>query len=139
MRVSPDYWRQGFGQQILAALEQQARDYGYHKLRLDTTTRQDAAQKLYIKNGYVEVERERWHEFILIYMEKQLVDIDDTKKLEEQLLNNYHYDSMTIEPSMAEFNMDDALMLERTLSMRTRLDHASAQQPPLGFDPIHQV
>ena len=38
MRVSPDFWRRGFGQQILAALEQQAREYGYHKLRLDTTS-----------------------------------------------------------------------------------------------------
>ncbi|MEM7539512.1 MAG: GNAT family N-acetyltransferase [Chloroflexota bacterium] len=159
MRVSPDYWRRGFGQQILTALEQKACEYGYHMLRLDTTTRQDAAQKLYKKNGYVEVERERWHEFILIYMEKQLVDIDDTKKIKEQLFNNIHYNSITIEPSMAEFNIDDTVVLERTLpeytlpeyalpeytpseytpSVRTRLDHASMQQQPLGFDPIHQV
>src|SRR4051794_18882364 len=36
MRVHPDHQRRGFGRQILTALEDRARELGYHTLTLDT-------------------------------------------------------------------------------------------------------
>ena len=72
MRVHPDYHRRGFGQAILTALEQRARELGYRTLRLDTTTVQEAAQRLYTKNGFVEVGRSQAHGFELIFYEKKL-------------------------------------------------------------------
>ena len=52
MRVHPVWQRRGFGQAILFALEERARHFGYQELVLDTTIQQNAAQRLYEKNGY---------------------------------------------------------------------------------------
>ena len=51
MRVNSICQRHGFGQALLAALERRALELGYVGLYLDTTMQQQAAQKLYIKNG----------------------------------------------------------------------------------------
>lgn len=74
MRVNPIYQRRGFGSAILESLEQFAREHGYHKLTLDTTKRQTAAQNLYEKYGYEETRREKYDELDLemIFYEKQL-------------------------------------------------------------------
>ena len=72
MRVHPDCDRRGFGQAILTVLEQRARELGYNTLHLDTTTIQQAAQRLYAKNGYVEVARSQAHGFDLIFYEKKI-------------------------------------------------------------------
>lgn len=72
MRVHPDFQRRGFGQAILQALEARADEMGYTKLQLETTVQQIAAQKLYIKNGYVEVGRTKIHNFDVILYEKML-------------------------------------------------------------------
>lgn len=72
MRVHPDYQRRGYGQAILSALEQRARELGLTDLRLDTTTRQTPARKLYEKNGYRERERGRVGQFEVIFYEKRL-------------------------------------------------------------------
>jgi GNAT superfamily N-acetyltransferase len=73
MRVHPDYQRQGFGQAILMALEERAKEFAYRALHLDTTTLQEAARHLYAKNGYVAIGSGQAHGFDLIFYEKRLV------------------------------------------------------------------
>lgn len=58
MRVAPGMQGQGIGQTILEKLESRAKQLGFTTLQLDTTVKQIAAQKLYEKNGYIEVRRE---------------------------------------------------------------------------------
>jgi GNAT superfamily N-acetyltransferase len=72
MRVHPDYQRQGFGQQILARLEQHARAAGYQTIKLETTAQQLPAQHFYRQNGYSEIERTQWRHFTVIHYEKEL-------------------------------------------------------------------
>jgi ribosomal protein S18 acetylase RimI-like enzyme len=72
MRVNPDYHRRGFGQAILNQLEVRASELGYKELCLDTTTTQIPAQKLYEKNGFTEVGREKIPDFELILYRKKL-------------------------------------------------------------------
>ena len=72
MRVHPNYQRKGFGQTILNKLEAKAIELGYQELCLDTTTKQIPAQKLYEKNGYIEVGREKIPDFELIFYRKEL-------------------------------------------------------------------
>ena len=72
MRVHPNFQRRGFGQTILNRLEIRANDLGYKILCLDTTVQQIAARKLYEKNGYCEIERQRVSEFDVIFFEKRL-------------------------------------------------------------------
>jgi GNAT superfamily N-acetyltransferase len=57
MRVHPQVQRRGFGRAILVALERRARELGYVRLVLDTTTLQRAAIALYRDHGYVETGR----------------------------------------------------------------------------------
>ncbi len=57
MRVSPDCQGRGYGQAILSALDERARDLGYNCLHLDSAVRMQAARHLYEKNGYLEVGR----------------------------------------------------------------------------------
>ncbi len=54
MRVHPDFQRRGFGRRILRALIDRARADGYAKLKLDTTTLQTAAHRLYESEGFVQ-------------------------------------------------------------------------------------
>jgi ribosomal protein S18 acetylase RimI-like enzyme len=73
MRVHPDFQRRGYGQQILVHLEKQIVRAGFKVLTLHTTSIQVAAQKLYIKNGYIEVERRPWTSIERIYFEKRFL------------------------------------------------------------------
>ena len=57
MRVHPDFQGRGFGQIMLDELEIRALALGYTKLHLDTSVKQVAAQKLYMKNGFRETGR----------------------------------------------------------------------------------
>ena len=54
MRVHPDFQRRGFGRRVLRALIDRARRDGYTKLKLDTTTLQTAAHRLYESEGFVQ-------------------------------------------------------------------------------------
>jgi len=81
MRVHPDYQGRGYGQLILDELEARARALGYRILHLDTSPLQVAAQKLYTKNGFREVGRDTYQQWIdkhvsqpleVILYEKQL-------------------------------------------------------------------
>lgn len=57
MRVRPGLQGSGYGQAMLDILHRRASELGYHRLRLDTTVQQRAAQRLYLKNGYSEAGR----------------------------------------------------------------------------------
>jgi GNAT superfamily N-acetyltransferase len=52
MYVVPDARGAGVGRVLLAALEQRAREMGFHTARLDTGDRQTTAQHLYTSAGY---------------------------------------------------------------------------------------
>jgi GNAT superfamily N-acetyltransferase len=82
MRVHPEYQGRGYGQLILDELETRARTLGYRALHLDTGVIQVPAQRLYEKNGYREVGRDKFKQEIgkgeyqlleVILYEKQLV------------------------------------------------------------------
>jgi RimJ/RimL family protein N-acetyltransferase len=73
MRVHPAHQRRGFGQRIIDALQQRARNLGYARLVLDTTVQQVAAQRFYEKNGFVRTGRGRFGRFRVIFYEKLLV------------------------------------------------------------------
>jgi len=72
MRVHPDMQGRGFGQRIMEALEARARELGYSTLHLDTLTLQIAAQHLYRKNGFQEVDRKMQRGFECIFFEKSM-------------------------------------------------------------------
>jgi ribosomal protein S18 acetylase RimI-like enzyme len=72
MRVHPDFQGRGIGQIILNELEARARAIGYKTLHLDTSVVQIAAQKLYEKNGFREVGRDRYNDLEVILYEKSL-------------------------------------------------------------------
>jgi ribosomal protein S18 acetylase RimI-like enzyme len=57
MRVDPECYRQGFGSELLAALERRAREYGIETFVLDTTPGQTAARGFYESHGYRQVDR----------------------------------------------------------------------------------
>lgn len=70
MRVLPDCQRRGFGQAMLIRLEARARELGFNRLFLETTTQQVAAQGLYRKNGYREAGRHMQGRFEVIVFKK---------------------------------------------------------------------
>ena len=72
MRIHPDHQRKGYGQAILSALEARAREMGYTKLHLETTTYQVAEQGLYAANGFVQTGTGRYEDFVLLQYEKPL-------------------------------------------------------------------
>ena len=73
MRVHPAYQRRGFGEAILHALEQRARQAGIRHLFLDTTLKQRAAVALYRKHGYREIGESVIGGFDCLVFEKDLV------------------------------------------------------------------
>ena len=75
MRVRPERWRRGYGQEILCALERRAAALGYSSLHVDTTVRQTAARRLYEKDGFREVRRDRMGSFGCVFHEKELAGI----------------------------------------------------------------
>ncbi|HEX2911768.1 MAG TPA: GNAT family N-acetyltransferase [Chloroflexia bacterium] len=74
MRVQPEYQGQGLGRQILAKLEERAREMGYKRLHLETSETQIPAQKLYTRHGFIEFKRGRVLTFNCIYYEKYLTE-----------------------------------------------------------------
>jgi GNAT superfamily N-acetyltransferase len=52
MRVTASHRRQGFGRRLLETAETFCRENGYRRIILDTTHRQEAAQRLYENSGY---------------------------------------------------------------------------------------
>jgi GNAT superfamily N-acetyltransferase len=54
MRVHPEYWRCGYGQAVISALEHRATELGHAVLQLDATVNQKAARCLYEKYEFRE-------------------------------------------------------------------------------------
>lgn len=59
MRVDPAHQRRGYGQAILDALLERARDLGYTELVLDTTPGQTGARDFFEANGFRQIGREQ--------------------------------------------------------------------------------
>lgn len=72
MRVHPRFQRKGFGQAILEALESLAAKAGYTSLHLDTPEGHLAAQRFYLKNGYVQTGATKIGQFDALLYEKKL-------------------------------------------------------------------
>jgi GNAT superfamily N-acetyltransferase len=72
MRVRPGLQGRGYGQAMLDALHRRASELGYSTLRLDTTVQQQAAQRLYLKNGYSEAGRGVVGPFDCIFYERKI-------------------------------------------------------------------
>jgi GNAT superfamily N-acetyltransferase len=72
MQVDPAFQRRGYARLILAGLENRARELGYRELRLDTTIRQTAAQRLYASAGYREVGHGQLAGVEVVYFAKSL-------------------------------------------------------------------
>ena len=73
MHVQLAHRRKGLGQEILRQLLKFAYVHGYSKLKLDTTDRQVAAQRLYQKHGFRETHREAVENAVNIFFELDLV------------------------------------------------------------------
>jgi len=72
MRVDPAFQRRGVGTRLVNRLEERARELGYETLVLDTTARQDGAQRLYESFGYDHEETVQWREFEVLLYRKSL-------------------------------------------------------------------
>lgn len=72
MRVHPDHWRRGYGQTIFERLQARAIELGYKILILDTLAQQNAAQRLYLKNGFRQTGRRQAGPFECLLFEKRL-------------------------------------------------------------------
>lgn len=70
--VHPAFQRRGFGRLLVERLEERARELGYRKLRLDTAVKQNAAQGLFLAEGYREVGRGQLAGVEVVYFEKPL-------------------------------------------------------------------
>jgi carbonic anhydrase len=57
--VYPEHLNRGIGKRLCLELIMQARNLGYRKMRLDTLARLEAANKLYKKLGFYEIEQYR--------------------------------------------------------------------------------
>ncbi|WP_460921993.1 GNAT family N-acetyltransferase [Salinarchaeum chitinilyticum] len=72
MRVDPAFQRQGIGTQLVERLEERARELDYEVLVLDTTARQDGAQRLYESFGYEQADSVQWREYDVLLYRKEL-------------------------------------------------------------------
>ncbi|GLV54307.1 GNAT family N-acetyltransferase [Dictyobacter sp. S3.2.2.5] len=78
MRVHPDFQKRGLGQMMLTQLEARAIALSYQVLQLDTTTLQVAAQQLYRKNGFVQLETiEIVKGLTVLFFKKDLLPLPD--------------------------------------------------------------
>lgn len=79
MRVAPELQRHGLGQVLLTALEELAAELGYRTLHLDTAVRQEAARRLYERNGYREARRAKKGDLDCVFYEKRVREVRETE------------------------------------------------------------
>lgn len=74
MRVAPAHQRRGYGEHILQALEERARERGFERMVLDTAPELTAARRLYGKHGYERTGRREFRggEVAVVLYEKRL-------------------------------------------------------------------
>jgi GNAT superfamily N-acetyltransferase len=70
--VDPTHQHRGFGRQLMAFAEDQARGRGLAELRLYTHQRMTANIALYTRLGYAEIERRVEHGFARVFMRKPI-------------------------------------------------------------------
>jgi ribosomal protein S18 acetylase RimI-like enzyme len=75
--ISPPYQKHGFGRQLLAWADGQARQAGYAVVRLFTNALMTENIALYQRLGYAETGRESFQGFSLVHMAKLLGPADD--------------------------------------------------------------
>ena len=82
MYVVPEARGRGVGAELLAALEELARDLGYAVVRLDTGAKQPRAQRMYLRAGYVPVPDFNGNPYAAFWGEKGLAAPaeDDTSR-----------------------------------------------------------
>jgi len=78
MRVDPEFQRRGIGSRLVERLEERARELGYETLVLDTTARQDGAQRLYEGFGYEHEDTVQWREYEVMLFKKSLEQDDSS-------------------------------------------------------------
>jgi ribosomal protein S18 acetylase RimI-like enzyme len=81
IRVDSAYQRRGYGQDILVSLEKSARQKGYGRIILDTTTHQEPAILLFKKNGYQEYNRKKFGDINVVFFEKENIKIINSKNM----------------------------------------------------------
>jgi GNAT superfamily N-acetyltransferase len=74
MYVAPSARGRGLGRELLAALEELARDLGYSVARLDTGAKQPEAQRMYERAGYAAVPDYNGNPYASFWGEKALGD-----------------------------------------------------------------
>ena len=72
VRVRRDLRRAGLASRLIAAAEMFCREQGYAQIVLDTSTLQEAAQRLWEKNGYTRTGEREGGDFTLVLYEKSL-------------------------------------------------------------------
>jgi GNAT superfamily N-acetyltransferase len=72
MRVTAGWRRRGLGQALLEVAEEFCRRHGYRRIVLDTTDRQQAARRLYERNGYVSTGERQLGEMQMVFYRKEL-------------------------------------------------------------------
>jgi ribosomal protein S18 acetylase RimI-like enzyme len=74
MRVAPARQRRGYGERILRALEDTARDRGFERMVLDTGPEMTAARSFYEKHGYEKTGRQTFDGGVVavVFYEKKL-------------------------------------------------------------------
>ena len=72
MRVTAGWRRRGLGQALLEIAEEFCRRQGYRRIVLDTTDRQQAARRLYERNGYVRTGERQLGEMQMVFYRKEL-------------------------------------------------------------------
>jgi ribosomal protein S18 acetylase RimI-like enzyme len=75
--IHPSYQQRGFGRQLLAWAEQEARQAGYARMRLFTNALMEENIALYQHLGYRETHREPFHGLFLVHLAKQLEKTTD--------------------------------------------------------------
>ncbi|AGN01130.1 GCN5-like N-acetyltransferase [Salinarchaeum sp. Harcht-Bsk1] len=72
MRVDPEFQRRGIATRLVDRLEERARELGYATLVLDTTARQEGAQRLYEGFGFEHEDTVQWREYEVLLYRKSL-------------------------------------------------------------------
>jgi ribosomal protein S18 acetylase RimI-like enzyme len=75
--VHPSYQHRGFGRQLLAWAEHEARQAGYTRIRLYTNALMEENIALYQHLGYRETHREPFHELFVVHLAKALEEAAD--------------------------------------------------------------
>lgn len=72
MRIEKEYQGKGLGKTMLEKLIQRAKELGYKRLTLDTSTNQIPAQRLYESFGFKEYKREPFHNLVVVHYERNV-------------------------------------------------------------------